>query len=787
MTDNDDRFLDTLYSLTERASSDGETSDTPSEVKNLLRKELPEETTLRARRLDALMFKANGNDAYRASILPLLLQIRCQSPSIRGEYGRTALEMAILFGDVKMIDRAIVQAERFSGGIFQNGYARASLLNLISWRQDSSDRENILRLLSNFVLWKPRSENDDGRNAAHVACLHGDFKAAMVTLEFLERKSPGFINLRTTVPAGSTTCLHLTVQWGDSVMTRWLLEHGASTDMEDASGNDAWSMCCALIEDVVDNSREKYGEVLCAMLYNYSAREFTNYRARYLSRSPLSPQLTWTSCDIYTKFASENYMALPCQVYIISANNDCLIGLLDSTSMYGGGTYLAARHLRRTFREGGNRYNGLIYREPSVIHYRCKLPLWEAGQMLEKERDIMSISIGTKGQKRDFSTLGARIIGGKGMHEVHLPLTLDEYCNTALNSNSLYKRNYDQVLVRYLVEQENLHRGKNPSPLAGWTPAGHTRLLMVHHIWIDVLPKGIVIAFPEAVAEDKEVKGFLARYSQTYRNAEPYEDATAGTQMLHAAELLSTFIRLLEMSNMAGLSEPVLNIFQKSITQISEQVEKDFGFSSRENQRRLADRERKLFHDISDVREELAMIGSVVFEQAEVWLELARVMETNYHPTAPTDARDTMCDDGIDHDIIPTTSRYLQKLQRRIEKLDKDAARVQILITQVLEMKRSYSGIREAHWTAMMGVAVFIFTAVTVIFTPLSVVFSLLAVPRDSILVGPADDKTGLVRDWAGSMPNSVSGDVVERSGGCGHPCHRVVQFIQSNIATSSD
>lgn len=59
---------------------------------------------------------------------------------------------------------------------------------------------------------------------------------------------------------------------------------------------------------------------------------------------------------------------------------------------------------------------------------------------------------------------------------------------------------------------------------------------------------------------------------------------------------------------------------------------------------------------------------------------------------------------------------------------------------------------KESHYTALLGAAVFGFSIVTIIFTPMSFVLALLAVPDDSLLVAPVKEerKRHFVGKWTG-------------------------------------
>jgi hypothetical protein len=90
--------------------------------------------------------------------------------------------------------------------------------------------------------------------------------------------------------------------------------------------------------------------------------------------------------------------------------------------------------------------------------------------------------------------------------------------------------------------------------------------------------------------------------------------------------------------------------------------------------------------------------------------------------------------------MMQETSSLLQRLKDRIDKIDQDAERVQNLVPQYLELKRSYASIKEANYTATLGAAVFGLSLVTIIFTPLSFAAALLALPSDGIYLNTTAD-----------------------------------------------
>jgi hypothetical protein len=74
---------------------------------------------------------------------------------------------------------------------------------------------------------------------------------------------------------------------------------------------------------------------------------------------------------------------------------------------------------------------------------------------------------------------------------------------------------------------------------------------------------------------------------------------------------LSDLVDVLDRPAMAGLSEPIFNIFEKAIADLSERVDK-YTKNADVDTIKIAD-EKKFLHEIDDIREELSMIKTVLF------------------------------------------------------------------------------------------------------------------------------------------------------------------------------
>lgn len=84
--------------------------------------------------------------------------------------------------------------------------------------------------------------------------------------------------------------------------------------------------------------------------------------------------------------------------------------------------------------------------------------------------------------------------------------------------------------------------------------------------------------------------------------------------------LLSAFVKLLETP--LGLPKPVSDMYEESISAVSHEAD-DYSKKTIKDQERAADTEKQYFHEISNIREETAMIRSVISQQQQVWKDFS--------------------------------------------------------------------------------------------------------------------------------------------------------------------
>lgn len=119
--------------------------------------------------------------------------------------------------------------------------------------------------------------------------------------------------------------------------------------------------------------------------------------------------------------------------------------------------------------------------------------------------------------------------------------------------------------------------------------------------------------------------------------------------------------------------------------------------------------------------------------------------------------------------VIQSPQEHFRKRRTQLDKLDRDAERVQRSIELKLDLKQRHASLKEARTASLMGASVLGFTIITIIFTPLSFMAGLFALPIDRLEVAqstgldsssgvPGAYSTGYVMKWMGSSPRNASG-----------------------------
>lgn len=192
--------------------------------------------------------------------------------------------------------------------------------------------------------------------------------------------------------------------------------------------------------------------------------------------------------------------------------------------------------------------------------------------------------------------------GDETTHGLCLPLTLDQYCNPALEEETLDHCNGNQVVFRSASRQRHVHVHEHRSSKStrGRECRPPTPLLLVHEVWVYRFYVYRIFTFPDAFMQESTIRNVLTRRGP---KVDPVFELTL---------LLSAFVKLLETP--LGLPKPVSDMYEESISAVSHEAD-DYSKKTIKDQERSADTEKQYFHEISNIREETAMIRSVISQQ----------------------------------------------------------------------------------------------------------------------------------------------------------------------------
>ena len=212
------------------------------------------------------------------------------------------------------------------------------------------------------------------------------------------------------------------------------------------------------------------------------------------------------------------------------------------------------------------------------------------------------------------------------------------------------------------------------------------------------------------------------------------------------AWILSETINLFDTPYVANSREHVLYTFEKAVANTFDRI----GTYVEENGmiNIKIDEERNLMHRISDIRDELMMIKTVIIQQQGVWNDFTndqqKVKGVSKGKTSldgnedPKEIGDWWEGADLWQNLDSETKLWLRRILRRpkhqllqflkrIDKIDADARRGEEKISWLLDLKSKHAGLKESHNSLVLSRVVIGFTVVTVIFISLSFVVSLLA------------------------------------------------------------
>lgn len=189
---------------------------------------------------------------------------------------------------------------------------------------------------------------------------------------------------------------------------------------------------------------------------------------------------------------------------------------------------------------------------------------------------------------------------------------------------------------------------------------------------------------------------------------------------------------------MSGLQEPLFRIFEKQVADIAEDVNGQFqmlrdAIWSKTNADTNIRDEVDHLYEVRDIREEIAMVNSVLSQQQETWCDMLKDLSSKF----PEEHL---------HNLVPEPR--MCSFSRRLETLNSHVTQVEQSINQLISLKQSEAGLQEARTASTQGIAVLVFTVFTVVFTPLSFMVSLYAVNIIDLFPQSTDSAGGNTFGW---------------------------------------
>ncbi|RSL54941.1 hypothetical protein CEP53_007276 [Fusarium sp. AF-6] len=246
-------------------------------------------------------------------------------------------------------------------------------------------------------------------------------------------------------------------------------------------------------------------------------------------------------------------------------------------------------------------------------------------------------------------------------------------------------------------------------------PNKQARLLMVHQLWLWKLDKDTIItAFPDRYHRGVEDTLFdTIRQGGIHSYTDPHE---------LIEDILFESVTFLEEFQYAGLGIHVLDIFDSSIAECSQEEAKRFDeFSESIDPDGAVDKTSDITSEINliskckDIRDELHLILRIFETQQNV---VKKFSDLFWPKKVASKLNQAFIDDcGVGH------------LIERTKALDGHANRTLQALDYLVQIKQAQSSLDEAQSAGQLNKAIWIFTLVTVIFTPLSFMTSLFAIP----------------------------------------------------------
>lgn len=312
-------------------------------------------------------------------------------------------------------------------------------------------------------------------------------------------------------------------------------------------------------------------------------------------------------------------------------------------------------------------------------------------------------------------------VDSQSIFNMHVPRSLDESYFIGLSSEKLSRRNDDQVFSRGSAFEGD----RKP-------------ILMVSQLWLWSYKNMVISAVPSVGMLVNPISKITQEWE---RNIHPGQ---ALSRLQLTALILSETINMVDLPRSRVLPEPIFYAFERAIAEITDEVSTYMKEMDMDSIR--IEEEKRFIHIVDDIREELSMIKDIVDQQSEIW--------TSFYEEHKEAIKEW---DRVLLSITTRPQAQLPKFLRRIEKIDKDAERVQNSIITQLGLKTDHASLKESRNSTYLSTSVIGFTIVTLVFTPLSFLCSLFALPAVRFQQNQLNN-TGSINDESYGYSNSYLG-----------------------------
>ena len=184
---------------------------------------------------------------------------------------------------------------------------------------------------------------------------------------------------------------------------------------------------------------------------------------------------------------------------------------------------------------------------------------------------------------------------------------------------------------------------------------------------------------------------------------------------------------------------PTLHIFESAVVSVLKDVY-DYA-ATRDLATEDSDTEIKLLDSIAGIREELAMIDDFLLQQERVAAEFDTQVRDYLAKRLEAHLIEKIRVDEWENSVLVSLIKAKIKTYRdRVAKIDRDAKRVDKIVQDRLNVKRTFASIRDsrasmndAKTSLLLTIAVIGFTVITVLFAPLAFMTALFALNIDEL------------------------------------------------------